>query len=210
MTRKLRVGIIGAGWPGQQHARAVQAGKRAIVQACGEQNAERAAEFAKAFAPKTVYADYADLLGDPEVDAVVICLPNYLHFPAALTALAAGKHVLCEKPPTMNSAEMKVLQQEAEKRGLIYFFSRQFRFTPAMRTAHELISREALGSIYFAEAVWVRSRGIPLGLGGWFTEKKRSGGGALIDLGIHALDSAWFLMGTPRPVSVTAVRFSKL
>ena len=207
MTKKLRVGIIGAGWPGQQHARAVQAGKRAIVQACGEQNAERAAEFAKTFAPKSVYADYADLLGDPEVDAVVICLPNYLHFPAALTALAAGKHVLCEKPPTMNSAEMKVLQQEAEKRSLIYFFSRQFRFTPAMRTAHELISRDELGTIYFAEAVWVRSRGIPLGLGGWFTEKKRSGGGALIDLGIHALDSAWFLMGTPRPISVTASVF---
>ena len=207
MTKKLRVGIIGAGWPGQQHARAVQAGKRAIVQACGEQNAERAAEFAKTFEPKSVYADYADLLGDPEVDAVVICLPNYLHFPAALAALAAGKHVLCEKPPTMNSAEMKVLQQEAEKRGLIYFFSRQFRFTPAMRTAHELISRDELGEIYFAEAVWVRSRGIPLGLGGWFTEKKRSGGGALIDLGIHALDSAWFLMGTPRPISVTASVF---
>jgi len=207
VTKKLRVGIIGAGWPGQQHARAVQAGKRAIVQACGEQNAERAAEFAKTFAPKSVYADYADLLGDPEVDAVAICLPNYLHFPAALTALAAGKHVLCEKPPTMNSAEMKVLQQEAEKRSLIYFFSRQFRFTPAMRTAHELISRDELGTIYFAEAVWVRSRGIPLGLGGWFTEKKRSGGGALIDLGIHALDSAWFLMGTPRPISVTASVF---
>ncbi len=207
MTRKLRVGIIGAGWPGQQHARALQAGNRAILQACGEQDPERAAEFAKTFAPKSLYADYADLLGDPEVDAVVICLPNYLHFPAALTALAAGKHVLCEKPPTLNSAEMKVLQGEAEKRGLIYFFSRQFRFTPAMRTARELINREQLGTIYFAEAVWVRSRGIPLGLGGWFTEKKRSGGGALIDLGIHALDSAWFLMGTPRPISVTASVF---
>ena len=141
------------------------------------------------------------------MDAVVICLPNFLHFPATLAALEAGKHVLCEKPPTLNGAEMKVLQEEAEKRGLIYFFSRQFRFTPAMRTARELITREELGTIYFAEAVWVRSRGIPLGLGGWFTEKKRSGGGALIDLGIHALDAAWFLMGTPRPVSVTASVF---
>ncbi len=63
----------------------------------------------------------------------MICLPNYLHFPATLAALRAGKHVLCEKPPTLNSAEMRVLQEEAEKRGLVYFFSRQFRFTPAMR-----------------------------------------------------------------------------
>jgi predicted dehydrogenase len=102
---------------------------------------------------------------------------------------------------------MKVLQEEAEKRGLIYFFGRQFRFTPGMRLARDLIAQGKLGMIYFAEAVWVRSRGIPLGIGGWFTEKKRSGGGALIDLGIHALDAAWYLMGTPRPVSVTASVF---
>ncbi len=207
MTTKLRVGIIGAGWPGQQHARAIRAGKAAVVEALAEPNDERAAEFRRIYSPKKVYPDYGDLLGNPRVDAVVICLPNYLHFPATLAALRAGKHVLCEKPPTLNGAEMRVLQEEAEKRELVYFFGRQFRFTPAMRLAHDLISREELGTIYFAEAVWVRSRGIPSGLGGWFTEKKRSGGGALIDIGIHALDSAWYLMGTPRPISVAASVF---
>jgi predicted dehydrogenase len=102
---------------------------------------------------------------------------------------------------------MVVLRQEAVRRRLIYFFGRQFRFTPAMRTARRLIAEERLGRIYFAEATWVRSRGIPSGVGGWFTEKARSGGGALIDIGIHALDAAWFLMGTPRPVSVSASVF---
>ena len=207
MTTKLRVAIIGAGWPGQQHARVVRASKVAVLEALAEPNDERAAEFTQTFWPRKVYQDYSDLLGDPRVDAVVICLPNHLHFPATLAALRAGKHVLCEKPPTLNGAEMRVLQEEAEKRELVYFFSRQFRFTPAMRLARDLISREELGTIYFAEAVWVRSRGIPSGLGGWFTERKRSGGGALIDIGIHALDSAWYLMGTPRPVSVTAAVF---
>lgn len=207
MTKKVRVGIIGGGWPGQQHARAVRASQHAVLQALAEPNEERAAEFSQTYAPRTAYPDYADLLGDPKVDAVVICLPNFLHFPATLAALEAGKHVLCEKPPTLHSAEMKVLQEEAEKRGLIYFFGRQFRFTPGMRLARDLIAQGKLGMIYFAEAVWVRSRGIPLGIGGWFTEKKRSGGGALIDLGIHALDAAWYLMGTPRPVSVTASVF---
>jgi predicted dehydrogenase len=207
VTTKLRVGIIGAGWPGQQHARAVCAGSAAVLEALAEPNVARAAEFSRTYAPKKVYQDYGDLLGNPRVDAVVICLPNYLHFPATLAALRAGRHVLCEKPPTLNGAEMRVLQEEAEKRGLVYFFSRQFRFTPAMRLAHDLIAREELGTIYFAEAIWVRSRGIPSGVGGWFTEKKRSGGGALIDIGIHALDSAWYLMETPRPVSVTASVF---
>ena len=75
-----------------------------------------------------------------------------------------------------------------------------------MRMAGKLIAEERLGQIYFAEATWVRSRGIPLGMGGWSTEKARSGGGALIDIGIHALVAAWFLMGTPRPVSASMSR----
>lgn len=207
MTKKLQVGIIDAGWPGQQHARAISAGKTAILNALAEPNEQRAVKFSQTFAPKKVYQDYGDLLGDRRVDAVVICLPNHLHFPATLAVLRAGKHVLCEKPPTLNGAEMRVLQEEAQKRGLTYFLSRQFRFTPAMRLARDLISREELGTIYFAEAVWVRSRGIPSGLSGWFTERKRSVGGALIDIGIHALDSAWYLMGTPRSLSVAAAVF---
>jgi predicted dehydrogenase len=73
-----------------------------------------------------------------------------------------------------------------------------------MRAAKQLIADGRLGDIYHAQATWIRSRGIPQGIGGWFTEKKRSGGGALIDIGVHALDSAWYLMGTPRPVSVSA------
>ncbi|MBA3962790.1 MAG: Gfo/Idh/MocA family oxidoreductase [Chthoniobacterales bacterium] len=205
--RKLRVGIIGAGWPGQQHARAIAESAEAEVYACAEADRTRAEEFQSIFAPQKRYADYRDLLGDPGVDAVVICLPNFLHFPATLAALEASKHVLCEKPPTLNGPEMVLLREEAAKRGLVYFFSRQFRFSPAMRRARELIAEQRLGQIYFAEATWVRSRGIPLGVGGWFTEKARSGGGALIDIGIHALDAAWFLMGTPRPLSVSAAVF---
>jgi len=207
VAKKVGVGIIGAGWPGQQHARALRASQRAVLYACAEANRERATEFERTFSPNKLYSDYAELLGDPQVDAVVICLPNFLHFPATLAALQAGKHVLCEKPPTTNGAEMKVLREEAEKRGLIYFFGRQFRFSPAMRAAKELIAADRLGKIYFAEAVFIRSRGIPTGVGGWFTEKKRSGGGALIDIGIHALDAVWYLMGTPRPISVSAQVF---
>ena len=138
------------------------------------------------------------------MDTVIICLPNYLHFPVSLAALEAGKHVFCEKPPTLNAAEMKVLHEEAARRGLVYFFGRQFRFTSAMRAAKSIMATGRLGDIYHAQAVWIRSRGIPQGVGGWFTEKKRSGGGALIDIGVHALDSVWYLMGTPRPVSVSA------
>ena len=203
-TKRLRLGIVGTGWPGQQHARVMRLIPGAQLFGCADLDETRRAEFVATYAPEKSFGDYHALLAEPKLDAVVICLPNFLHFPASLAALEAGKHVFCEKPPTMNAAEMRVLHDEAAKRGLVYFFGRQFRFTPGMRAAKKLIAEGRLGDIYHAQATWVRSRGIPLGIGGWFTEKKRSGGGALIDIGVHALDSAWYLMGTPRPVSASA------
>src|SRR2546421_1303605 len=207
MKRELKFGIIGTGWPGQQHAIALAESPDIQLCSCADTNSERLRSFAETYGLESSFEDYQELLRDPDLDAAIICLPNFLHFPASLAALEAGKHVLCEKPPTMNAAEMKVLRDEATKRNLVYFFSRQFRFTPAMRLAKALVEEGRLGKIYHAQATFVRSRGIPVGIGNWFTEKKHSGGGALIDIGVHALDSVWFLMGTPRPVSISAKVF---
>ncbi len=204
---KLNLGIIGTGWPGQMHAEAIRAIQEANVYACADVDEARRRAFEESYVPEKAYCNYEELLTDSRVEAVIVCLPNFLHFPATLAALEAGKHVLCEKPPTLNAAEMKVLREEAKKRGLIYCFSRQGRFTPAMRMARSFITEGRLGRIYHATATFVRSRGIPAGMGNWFTEKQRSGGGALIDIGIHALDSVWYLLGTPRPVSVSAQVF---
>ncbi len=202
--KKLRLGIIGTGWPGQMHAIAARSLETTQIYACADVDEARRAEFQKEYAPQIAFGDYHDLLADDAVDAAIICLPNHLHFPAALTALEAGKHVLCEKPPTMTGAEMKVLREEAAKRDLVYFFSRQYRFTPGMQLARSSVEQGRLGQIYHATTTFVRSRGIPSWGGGWFTDRKRSGGGALIDIGIHALDAVWFLMGTPTPTAVSA------
>jgi predicted dehydrogenase len=203
----MNFGIIGTGWPGQQHAIAIRKIENAKLHGCADLDETRRSAFETEFKPQKCFNDYHELLGDRDVDVAIICLPNFLHFPASLAALEAGKHVLCEKPPTMNAAEMKVLREEAQQRKLLYYFSRQFRFTPAMRRARGVIEEGRLGKIYYAKATFVRSRGIPIGVGNWFTEKKRSGGGALIDIGIHALDAVWFLMGTPQPVSISAKVF---
>jgi len=205
--KKVNLGIIGTGWPGQMHAQAIRAVAEANLYACADLNETRRATFETQYAPEKSFGDYHELLQDRQCDAAIICLPNFLHFPASLATLEVGKHVLCEKPPTLNAAEMKVLREEAVKRNLIYYFSRQFRFTPAMRAAKALVEKGRLGKIYYAKATFVRSRGIPVGIGNWFTEKKRSGGGALIDIGVHALDSVWYLMGAPRPVSLNAQVF---
>src|SRR3954452_18018884 len=137
--KKLRLGIIGTGWPGQMHAIAASALETTELYACADLDETRRAEFEKQYAPQKAYREYAQLLEDRDVDAAIICLPNHLHFPATLAALEAGKHVLCEKPPTLTATEMKVLREEAARHGLVYFFSRQFRFTAEMRLARSCV-----------------------------------------------------------------------
>ncbi len=197
-------GFVGLGWPGMMHARAAAALPGTCAAASCDLGAERRAAFAAEFSPDHTYEEYDDLLADPAVDAVVISLPNFLHASATLAALRAGKHVLCEKPPTMNVSEIEAVQREATERGLIYAFSRQSRFCSKMLAARKLVAEGALGTVYFARAERVRSRGIPVGVGGWFLEKAKSGGGAMIDIGVHALDAVWYLAGCPRPVAVSA------
>src|ERR1700752_2025702 len=149
------------------------------------------------------------MLADQSLQAVVISLPNSLHFPATLKALQAGKHVLCEKPPTLNAEQMRQLRNEADSRGLIYFFGRQMRFSGSVQTARRAVAERRLGEIYFAKTMWVRARGTPGGVDGWFTDRSRAGGGALIDLGVHAIDAAWYLMGNPKPRTVSAQTYQK-
>src|ERR1700736_1753878 len=203
------IGFVGLGWPGGRHAEAIIACSLGTVHSACDLNQERREKFATAFRPTRLFTDFAEMLNDPALDAVVISLPNALHYPFSLQALQAGKHVLCEKPPTMNAAQMRTIHEEAQKLGLIYYFGRQMRFSPAMQTARRLIAERRLGEIYFAETMWIRSRGTPTGLDGWFTERSKAGGGVVIDLGIHAIDAAWYLMGTPQPRAVSAQTYQK-
>jgi predicted dehydrogenase len=205
----IRVGIAGLGWPGERHAEAINGSSLGIVSSACDLNAERLKAFAATFEPMHTFTSFDEMLMDRDVDAIVICLPNSLHYPCSLKALRAGKHVLCEKPPTMNAAQMRTLHDEAQKRSLLYYFGRQMRFSPAMQTAKRIVAERRLGEIYFAETMWVRSRGTPTGVDGWFTERSKAGGGVVIDLGIHAIDAAWYLMGTPQPRAISAQTYQK-
>ena len=200
----IKLGFLGLGWPGEQHAKAAVAVPSGSVYAACDVGAERRESFAAQFSPARMYSRYEDMLSDPQVEAIVVSLPNFLHASATMSALRAGKHVLCEKPPTMNVAEMEAIRTEATAHGLVYAFSRQSRFNNKMLAAKRLVEEEMLGRIYFARAERVRSRGIPVGVGGWFTEKSKAGGGAMIDIGVHAIDAAWYLAGCPEPLSVSA------
>src|ERR1700749_3438730 len=206
---KVNVGLVGLGWPGQRHAEGVQGSDLGHLYAACDLNAARREAFGAKYAPKRLFADYDEMLADQSVQAVVISLPNSLHFPATLKALQAGKHVLCEKPPTLNAEQMRQLRNEADSRGLIYFFGRQMRFSGSVQAARRAVAERRLGEIYFAETKWLRSRGTPGGIDGWFTDRARAGGGALIELGVHAIDAAWYLMGNPKPRTVSAQTYQK-
>lgn len=202
--REIRIGVIGLGWPGIRHSEAVRKCADARLCAAADLDESRRKEYQDLFPGTKVFSDYKEMIADSEIDAVIICLPNFLHSPVTLEALRAGKHVLCEKPPALHAAEMREIRDEAARRSLVYAFGRQMRFTESMRAAREIIDSGRLGEIYYARSSWVRSRGIPVGIGNWFIDREKAGGGAIIDIGIHALDSAWYLMGNPDPTTVSA------
>ena len=205
----LRVGVIGAGWPGERHAEGYLASGLAQVVAVSDLEPARRAAFAAEYAVLRSYADYNDLLADPEVEAVSVALPNFLHAPATIAALEAGKHVLCEKPPAVTLAEARAMAATAERQGLVLAFAHQRRFNPSSEALRLRLAAGALGEVYQSRAVWTRTWGVPQGVGGWFTDPARAGGGSLIDIGIHVMDLGWFLMGCPAPVSVSGQVYNK-
>jgi predicted dehydrogenase len=210
MAQGIRVGIIGAGWPGVKHAEGYRATPGFQVAAVSDLIPSRRKGLAQqAGANVAEHADYEALLSDGNIGAVSIALPNHLHSPVALKALKAGKHVLCETPPTVDASEAKKLAAAAEKAGKVLLFAAQRRFGGAEQASHQAVAKGFAGDVYHARASWMRTRGIPAGTG-WYTDKSKSGGGAMIDTGLQVLDLAWHLMGQPRPVSAFAVMPRKL
>lgn len=209
MAKKLKVGIIGLGWPGREHLKGYKQCDNVQVVALCDMNAELAQAQADEHGIEAVYGDHKKMLKEAGVDAVSVCLPNFLHAPISLDALRAGKHVICEKPPALNVAEARRMAAAARAGGLTLQYALSQRFVAANKLAKDYVQKGELGEIYFGRAVYHRRRGIPLGTQSWFVNKKLSGGGALIDIGVHALDAVWWLMGTPKPVSVSGNAYQK-
>lgn len=206
----IKVGVIGIGGICKfAHIPALKAAADVEVVALCDIILERAAAVKEESFPKArVTADYRELLAMEEIDAVDICTPNVLHSIIAVEALKAGKHVFCEKPDAISVAEAERMQQAALDSGKRLMIMRNNRFLSSSRFLKEYIAQGKMGEIYCGRCGWVRRRGIP-GKGGWFTTKAQSGGGPLIDLGVHMIDLAIWLMGSPRPVAVSGATYCK-
>jgi predicted dehydrogenase len=206
--RRLRVGVIGCG-VGQFHLEGYAGEPRVKVAALAGLDTDRCRTLAKQFEIETVYRDYTELLADSAIGAVSVAVPNHLHLPVCLAALEAGKHVLVEKPLARTTEEGERMVCAAREHGkvLAIAFNRRHRHDVALLKRH--VAAGKLGRIYYAKAFWMRRAGIP-GFGTWFTRKEQAGGGPLIDLGVHVLDMALYLMGNPRVLSVSAATYAEL
>ena len=204
------VGIVGCGgiargahWPFYKNDKRVK-----VVAVCDIRK-ERAEAFVRDFYPEAaVYTDYRDLVAREDIDCVDICTPNYLHSEIAIAAFAHGKNVFSEKPDAVSPEKAIAMKEAAEKAGKLLMVMRNNRFADASAYMKKYIEAGRMGEIYAGRCAWQRRRGIP-GKGGWFTTKEQSGGGPLIDLGVHMIDLAVWLMGNPRPVAVSGNTFCK-
>lgn len=182
---------------------------RAEVVAIAGLDEERCRELAAQFNVPRVYREYQELVADPDVEAVTIAVPNILHVPVALAALQAGKHVMVEKPlaPTAVDAQKIIDAAQDADRVLGVVFNRRGR--QDVQLVKREVERGHLGDIYHARAFWMRRSGIP-GLGTWFTSKEMAGGGPLIDLGVHVIDMALWVLGNPQATRVSAATYAEL
>lgn len=207
---KIKIGLVGCGGMGLgAHTQSYLKDERVEITAFCDILEDRAVKGRDNFFPGAkVYTDFRQLIADKDVDAVDICTPNYWHSRIAVAALEAGKDVFCEKPDAVSPEEALKMKAAAEKSGKLLMVMRNNRFAAASQYAKSFIERGEAGDIYAGRCGWIRRRGIP-GKGGWFTTKELSGGGPLIDLGVHMIDLAVWLMGNPTPVAVSGAAFCK-
>ena len=207
-TTKVRAAVVGLGWPGMQHLKGYTLDPRSEVIAVCDLDKARVQEVATQHKIPNTYTDHLEMLKNQGIDAVSVCLPNFLHAPISIDALNAGKHVLCEKPPARSAQEAKAMADTAAQNGKTLMYALVQRFDGNSQHLKQLVEGGELGDLYFGKAAYVRRRGVPIGKEGWFVDKERAGGGALIDIGVHALDCIWWLMNSPRPVEVMGASYS--
>ena len=170
---------------------------------------ERAEAKVKKHGVGTAVVDYHDILNDEEVQAVSVCTPNNLHNQIAIDFLRAGKNVLCEKPAARTYKEALEMQKVQHETGKVLNIGVVNRFNTSVNMIKGIIDKGELGEVYHVYASFRAHRSIP-GLGGMFTTKEISGGGVLIDWGVHYLDLIMYCLGDPKPLTVSGEAYCKL
>ncbi|WP_407271576.1 Gfo/Idh/MocA family protein [Radiobacillus sp. PE A8.2] len=207
MTTTLKIGVIGTGSISTAHLNAYAKNDDVTVVAICDLNEKRAKAVAETYGATKVYTDYKELLADNDIDAISICVWNNLHAEISVAALDAGKKVLVEKPLSMTVEQAKEVEAAVHRNNQLLQVGFVRRYSSNTKLLKDFIDNGELGEVYYAKASCLRRLGNP---GGWFADKERSGGGPLIDLGVHVIDICWYLMGCPKVKSVSGNIYNKL
>ncbi|TLN18259.1 Gfo/Idh/MocA family oxidoreductase, partial [bacterium] len=198
----LRIAIAGTGSMAAMHARAIHALPGVELSAVTGHTRERLRKFAAEFNVPRAYDTLDDLLSMRAADALVIATPNFLHTLQAIQALQHGLHVLIERPLGLDLAQARAIEGAAEFSGALMMMAHVYRFDPQVQWLREQVLGGQLGAVLRSRALGLRTGG-PVG-GAWYGEKHHSGGGALAEAGLDALDTLRYILGNPNPVSVYA------
>ncbi len=205
---KLKFGFVGAGMVSRYSAKNVASHEEATIVAAFDPSAKRLGELCDENDIPRRYADLDAFLADDELDAVYVAVPNKFHASIAKQVLKSGRHLLLDKPFALNYAEAKSVVDVAEASGKKFCVGMNQRFPAGRQRIRKLVKDGELGEIYHAKGYWLRRSGIPR-LQTWFGHKALSGGGCMLDIGVHMLDVTLWMADNFEPVSVVGKTHSK-
>ena len=204
----LKVGLVGVGGISRTHMPGWAASEEAEVVAGSDISNEALEQWGALHNVKRLTTNADELFSDPDIDIIDLCVPNMYHAPLAIAALEAGKHVICEKPLAPTPEDITQMIAARDKSGKMLMTAQHFRFAGVSQAMKAEIDTGTLGDVYHARGWMLRRNGlIPTAT---FIEKKHSGGGPCIDIGVHILDLTLWMMGNPRPVTVSGVADARL
>jgi len=195
------VALIGSGYIAHYHARALQELSDVELRALCSLDGKAAERFAKEYGIEEVTDQIDGLTGRKDIQAVIISTPNKFHAPYAIEFMKKGKDVLVEKPMAVSSQKGSEMIDCARKTGRILMVGHMWRFDTEVNYIRDLVQSGKLGEI-----VKTKGYGIHVNWGpkGWFVDKDLAGGGSLVDMGVHAIDTVRYLLGDPEPKEVYA------
>jgi predicted dehydrogenase len=201
VSKKLRVGFVGAGGIARTHMNYLKKFDDVELVAASDVSEAALALVKEQCGISTHYSSWTEMLEKEDLDAVDVCTPNGLHYQPTIDALNAGRHVMVEKPLAMNAVEGQEMVDTARKTGQNLTIGFQWRYHAVSQMFHKAMKAGQFGKIMFMRAQALRRRGIPNW--GVFGRKDLQGGGPMIDIGVHIMEMAHYVMGSPKPVSAS-------
>ena len=198
---QVRIALIGAGFIANYHARALLQQENTEIRAICDLDENAAKKFAKKYGIREVTAEVMSLVCRDDIDAAILCTPNKFHAPYAIAFLERGKDVFIEKPMAINSREGEQITNASKKSERMIMVGHMWRFDTEVNYVRDVVQSGKIGRIVKTKGYGIHENWGP---SGWFTKKELAGGGALADMGVHAIDTVRYILGDPKPKEVYA------